>query len=214
MSYLLPVLVLPVLCLLAPVSPSPACPATLWSVSMRRTCHVISACPCQSLSCLSSVPFLLSPAPTCPATLWSVSMRRSCHVISACPCHSLSCLSCVPVRPQLWSVSMRRTCYVISAFPCQSLSCLSSVPLPLSLPLSYLSGHIVVCLNEAYMSCHFCLSLPVLVLPVLASPCPACPLSPCSCLSLCPTCPATLWSVSMRSPTRVRPQDSPPAQLS
>jgi hypothetical protein len=58
----LPVFVLPVPCPLAPVSLSPTWPATLWSVSMRRTCHVISAYPCKSLSCLSSVPLLLSPS--------------------------------------------------------------------------------------------------------------------------------------------------------
>jgi hypothetical protein len=57
----------------------------------------VLACPCQSLSCLSSVLFLLSLSRTCPATLWSVSMRRTCYVISVCPCKSLSCLSSVPL---------------------------------------------------------------------------------------------------------------------
>ncbi len=105
----LPVLVLPVLCPLAPVSQSRTCPATLWSVSMRRTCHVISVCPSKSLSCLSSVPLLLSPSlvpvrPHCGLSQWGV------HVLSflfflvspcpACPLSPCSCLSSLlPVRP-------------------------------------------------------------------------------------------------------------------
>jgi hypothetical protein len=101
------------------------------------------ACPLSPCSCLSL-------SPTCPATivvcLNEAYMSYLLPVLVLpvpCPLAPVS-LSLLPVRPQLWSVSMRRTCHI----SCQSLSCLSPVPLLLSLSLSYLSGHIVVCLNE------------------------------------------------------------------